>query len=87
VELTSFTFVHEVEAPTSLLTIIAPVIAWLLYFIAPATLSNLFAILLGISLMSSVMAAVHHAEVIAHKVDETFGTLVLAVAVIIIEVS
>jgi len=34
-----------------------------------------------------VIAAVHHAEVVAHKVGEPFGTLVLAVAVTVIEVS
>jgi Ca2+:H+ antiporter len=34
-----------------------------------------------------VLAAVHHAEVIAHRVGEPFGTLVLALAVTIIEVS
>ena len=33
------------------------------------------------------MAAVHHAEVIAHKIGEPYGTLVLAIAVTIIEVS
>ena len=41
----------------------------------------------GASLLASVLAAVHHAEVIAHKVGEPFGTLVLALAVTIIEVS
>ncbi|MGD9957271.1 MAG: calcium:proton antiporter [Candidatus Nanopelagicales bacterium] len=34
----------------------------------------------------AVLAAVHHAEVIAHKVGEPFGSLTLAVAVTIIEV-
>jgi Ca2+:H+ antiporter len=34
-----------------------------------------------------VLAAVHHAEVIAHRVGEPFGTLVLAVAVTTIEVA
>jgi Ca2+:H+ antiporter len=34
-----------------------------------------------------VLVAVHHAEVIAHRVGEPFGTLVLALAVTIIEVS
>ena len=38
-------------------------------------------------LMASVIAAVHHAEVVAHRVGEPFGTLVLAVAVTVIEVS
>jgi Ca2+:H+ antiporter len=33
-----------------------------------------------------VLAAVHHAEVIAHKVGEPYGSLVLAVAVTVIEV-
>jgi Ca2+:H+ antiporter len=34
----------------------------------------------------SVLAAVHHAEVLAHRVGEPFGSLVLAVAVTVIEV-
>jgi Ca2+:H+ antiporter len=38
-------------------------------------------------LAGSVLAAVHHAEVVAHRVGEPFGSLVLAVAVTIIEVS
>jgi Ca2+:H+ antiporter len=38
-------------------------------------------------LIASVLVAVHHAEVIAHRVGEPFGTLVLALAVTLIEVS
>lgn len=34
----------------------------------------------------SVLAAVHHAEVVAHRVGEPFGSLILAIAVTIIEV-
>lgn len=68
-------------------TIIAPVIAWLLYFLSQPSLSTTFTFLLAFSLIAAVMAAVHHAEVIAHKVGEPFGTLVLAIAVTIIEVS
>jgi Ca2+:H+ antiporter len=41
----------------------------------------------AVALMASVLAAVHHAEVIAHRVGEPFGTLVLALAVTVIEVS
>ena len=41
----------------------------------------------GVLLIASVLAAVHHAEVVAHKVGEPFGSLVLAVAVTIIEVA
>lgn len=36
-------------------------------------------------LVASVAAAVHHAEVIAHRVGEPFGSLILAVAVTVIE--
>jgi Ca2+:H+ antiporter len=40
----------------------------------------------GAILAGSVLAAVHHAEVVAHRVGEPFGSLVLAVAVTVIEV-
>lgn len=39
------------------------------------------------TLVGAVVSAVHHAEVIAHKVGEPFGTLVLAMAVTVIEVA
>jgi Ca2+:H+ antiporter len=38
-------------------------------------------------LAAAVLSAVHHAEVVAHRVGEPFGSLVLAVAVTIIEVA
>jgi Ca2+:H+ antiporter len=44
-------------------------------------------ILIGIVLIAAVLTAVHHAEVVAHRVGEPFGSLMLAVAVTIIEVS
>ena len=37
------------------------------------------------TLVAAVLAAVHHAEVFAHRVGEPFGTLVLALAVSVIE--
>jgi Ca2+:H+ antiporter len=43
-------------------------------------------VVVGVFLASSVLAAVHHAEVIAHRVGEPFGSLVLAVSVTVIEV-
>jgi Ca2+:H+ antiporter len=43
--------------------------------------------LLTLVLAGAVLAAVHHAEVVAHRVGEPFGSLVLAVAVTIIEVA
>jgi Ca2+:H+ antiporter len=45
------------------------------------------AVLLALVLAGAVLAAVHHAEVVAHRVGEPFGSLVLAVAVTIIEVA
>jgi len=41
----------------------------------------------GACLVAAVMSAVHHAEVVAHQVGEPFGTLMLAVAVTVIEVA
>ncbi len=43
--------------------------------------------LIGIALVVAVFVSVHHAEVIAHRVGEPYGTLVLAVAVTVIEVA
>jgi Ca2+:H+ antiporter len=38
-------------------------------------------------IVGSVLASVHHAEVVAHRVGEPFGTLVLALAITAIEVA
>jgi Ca2+:H+ antiporter len=43
--------------------------------------------LLSVALIAVVFLAVHHAEVVAHRVGEPFGTLVLALAVTVIESS
>ena len=44
-------------------------------------------VVIGAFLAGAVPAAVHHAEVVAHRVGEPFGSLVLAVAVTVIEVA
>ncbi|MEY2533411.1 MAG: Ca2+:H+ antiporter, partial [bacterium] len=44
-------------------------------------------VVVAVFLGGAVMAAVHHAEVVAHRVGEPFGSLVLAVAVTVIEVA
>jgi Ca2+:H+ antiporter len=46
-----------------------------------------FIVLMGITLIGAVLSAVHHAEVIAHKTGEPYGTLVLSISVTVIEVS
>ncbi|MGW4883673.1 calcium:proton antiporter [Streptomyces murinus] len=43
--------------------------------------------LVTVVLAGSVLAAVHHAEVIAHRIGEPLGSLVLAIAVTVIEVA
>jgi Ca2+:H+ antiporter len=66
---------------------IVPVFAWLLYLTVPVgtgVIGNLAAI--G-ALIAGVLAAVHHAEVVAHKVGEPYGTIILAVAVTLLEAS
>ena len=42
--------------------------------------------IVAVVLVGAVLVAVHHAEVVAHRVGEPFGSLILAVAVTIIEV-
>src|SRR3954452_3142476 len=64
-----------------LLALLVLVVSWGRY---PPTV---LAVLIGVVLMGAVLAAVHHAEVVAHRVGEPFGSLVLAVAVTIIEVA
>ncbi len=44
-------------------------------------------LLASTGLIAAVLSAVHHAEVVAHRVGEPFGTLVLALAVTVIEVA
>src|SRR5262249_17407525 len=79
------------SAPRSILlswTAIVPVVAVIVLALAlgralPAAAIVLVTLLLG----GSVQAAVHHAEVVALRVGEPLGSLVLAVAVTVIEVA
>lgn len=50
--------------------------------LSPFVVAGVTALLAG-----AVLAAVHHAEVVAHRVGEPYGSLVLAVAVTVIEVA
>ena len=68
---------------------------WLIPALALALLAGGFAVgmgpllvvVCGVVLIGAVIAAVHHAEVVAHRVGEPFGTLILAIAVTVIEAS
>ncbi|MFF5478672.1 calcium:proton antiporter [Streptomyces sp. NPDC012935] len=69
-------------------TFLVPVLAIvLLVFTWGRDLPGAVVALVTLVLAGAVLAAVHHAEVVAHRVGEPFGSLVLAVAVTIIEVA
>lgn len=68
-------------------TIAIPLLAWGLLFSGLINNSGTFQIVAGVLLILSVMSAVHHSEIIAHRVGEPYGTIILAVAITIIEVS
>ncbi|GGD62113.1 ionic transporter y4hA [Erythrobacter arachoides] len=67
-------------------TIIAPGLAMAGLLVGEPS-SLLVAGLLGVLLGGAILASVYHAEVLAHYLGEPFGTLVLALAVTIIETS
>jgi Ca2+:H+ antiporter len=67
-------------------TWLAPLMGWLLLAISAVASHPLLLAASGAGLVASVLAAVHHAEVVAHRVGEPFGTLVLALSVTMIEV-
>jgi Ca2+:H+ antiporter len=63
-------------------------LAWAILLLMPFVgTSGVMAAAAGAVLIATVFAAVYHAEVVAHRTGEPFGTLVLAVAVTIIEVA
>lgn len=69
-------------------TVLVPVVAVIVLGLAwgrslPPSIVGVITILIA----GSVLAAVHHAEVVAHRVGEPYGSLVLAVAVTVIEVA
>jgi Ca2+:H+ antiporter len=76
-----------VRALSNIRTVAMPVIALLLTAaVWNRSLPSALLLLVGVGLVAAVLIAVHHAEVVAHRVGEPFGSLVLAVAVTVIEV-
>src|SRR5689334_9584512 len=74
------------QRSTPLWTWLVPLLALALLFVALAVgMGTLLAVVCGAALASAVMVSVHHAEVVAHRVGEPLGTLVLALAVTAIE--
>ncbi len=69
-------------------TWLVPLVGWAaLGVVLAAPQSTPLLVFVAACLFATVFAAVHHAEVVAHRVGEPFGTLVLAVAVTVIEVA
>jgi Ca2+:H+ antiporter len=64
-------------------TWVAPVFAWALFLAEFG--AAIPPMILAAALIAAVLAAVHHAELVAHRVGEPFGTFLLAVAVTVIE--
>ncbi|QIK81653.1 ionic transporter y4hA [Lysobacter sp. HDW10] len=78
-----FTSTHNPLWATS-----SPIIGLLILLVGIVASPSIFInVLLVVCLTICVIAAVHHAEVIAHRVGEPYGTLVLALAVTAIEVA
>ena len=69
-------------------TVVAPVVGLLVLVAAWGRHPGaVIAAVIAVFLVGAVLAAVHHAEVVAHRVGEPYGSLVLAVAVTVIEVA
>ncbi|MGW6572405.1 calcium:proton antiporter [Streptomyces sp. NPDC054945] len=76
------------RSPLTDWTLVVPVVALVaLVFSWGRDLPGFAVALVALCLGGAVLAAVHHAEVVAHRVGEPFGSLVLAVAVTVIEVA
>lgn len=67
-------------------TILIPILAWIAYF-SISVVGVVPPIVFSFLLIGSVLAAVHHAEVIAYRVGEPLGSFLLALAITIIEVA
>ena len=94
--MTAPTTTDEIKAPPSAPTghghlpvwsLVFPALSLLAVAAGIAKMGNIGVVVGALILIGTVLAAVHHAEVVAHRVGEPFGTLVLAIAVTVIEVS
>lgn len=66
-------------------TLFVPAVALVIALVFKGSTSVTVAVFLVAALLGSVLAAVHHAEVIAERVGEPFGAVILALAVTVIE--
>ncbi|MEJ8629069.1 hypothetical protein P0F65_02785 [Sphingomonas sp. I4] len=68
-------------------TVVFPALGLIAIAVSLYKMGTAGVIVAAVILIGCVLSAVHQAEVVAHRVGEPFGTLVLAVAVTVIEVS
>ncbi|MFC9877921.1 calcium:proton antiporter [Nocardia salmonicida] len=77
-----------IAALTTKWTMYVPILAALVLVLSwGRSVPGLIVALVSIALVGAVLAAVYHAEIVAHRVGEPYGSLVLAVAVTVIEVA
>ncbi|GII03075.1 calcium:proton antiporter [Planobispora takensis] len=77
-----------IRSPAAHWTVLVPLLATVMLILSwGRDLPTPGVVIAAVFLAGAVLAAVHHAEVVAHRVGEPFGSLVLAVAVTIIEVA
>ena len=67
-------------------TVAMPVLGAVAYATLGANPAPWAGALLGVALIATVLAAVHHAELLAARVGDPFGAILLALAVTVIEV-
>ncbi len=77
----------KLSAAIPLWTVAAPIFAGAVLLAGGLGLGGFIVGFIAAGLAGSVFAAVHHAEMVAHRVGEPYGTLVLALAVTLIEVA
>lgn len=77
--------VQKGHQPLPIWSLLLPIAAWIIYFVGVKDVA--LQLVGGVLLIGSVLSAVHHAEVVAHKVGEPFGTIILALAITVIEVA
>ncbi|MFE1597040.1 calcium:proton antiporter [Nocardia sp. NPDC058705] len=77
-----------IAALTNKWTLYVPILAALVLVLSwGRSVPGLIVVLVSFALVGAVLSAVYHAEVVAHRVGEPYGSLVLAVAVTVIEVA
>ena len=67
-------------------TVAAPIAGWIVLGGTLIVVGGAYLLLVAAGLFACVLAAVYHAELVAHRVGEPLGTLILAIAITVIEV-